>query len=55
MILLSDSEGNVDMEDLVDEFIMFYIAGNCIHVHTMEPQLSVYLKLQLPKLFKGHI
>ena len=24
---LSDTEGNIEMEDLVDEFLMFYVAG----------------------------
>ena len=29
--LFSEKEKNIDIEDLIDEFILFYIAGECFY------------------------
>ena len=55
----ADTEKNVDMEDLVDEFLMFYVAG-MYHVKTQsntlfhvqdKSRLQLYLCLQLALSF----
>ena len=46
ILIDADTEKNVDMEDLVDEFLMFYLAGMC-HVKHNNTLVSIHHDLIL--------